>query len=797
VQLEMKPAHPSDKHFCLSSIISHLSNLIICVNAVGKITEFNNTAEDYFERKSARVLGKNFISFCKTNHIKYPSLVHRSQQGGQEFQQSFTSPSGQKRSAVWKIIPRHDSANHFSGIILLGTDISKEKNANTNIKNVELHLESVIESIAGNHWWKDINGCYMGFNGVLTKVLGFKSSDEIIGKTDSEIFETAMAAELIKNDREVITTGKSLTYEERVPTVDGRTLTFIVTKVPLRNEFGDIVGTIGTSVDITELKSVQAQLKIAKEQAEKASQAKSDFIANISHDLRTPLSGILGAAELLKSRVSHSAEKIPYQIADASKVLLNLFDEIIEYIKTEADSPQLQNNQFSMKQIVDDIVSLLKLAAEDKKLKLKVILDTSIPNYLIGDISRIHRILLNLVSNAIKFTKKGFVAINITLAKENEKAVILKIIVKDTGIGIPSNKLDQIFTRFTRLNTAYQGTFKGAGLGLSIVKQFVEEMGGEIHVESQLNKGSQFICVISFKKSLLDEDVLKIEKQQITKKNKSADSVNEENSRSQTNVPITFKHGPIANVLLIEDDPLSQTIAQHNLEAFNCIVDITNSGYEAIAMFKKKNYHLVLTDVGLPDINGYQITTAIRAIEAETNRHSLVPIIAVTAHVDAKDKKHFLELGGNEILAKPLLIDTIRVILVNYLGINKIPAAIIKTTIIESTQHSYPIDLDLGAKLIKGNRKAAKEMLALLIEELPSNKKEMASAYKKHNYLKLMKLAHRLHGATCYCGTPKLKEAAAKLEKIIASNKKKFIKQCYEILIEQIEAVMQAYNELK
>ena len=773
----------------LSHFIHYLQNLVIFVNSAGIINEFNKTAEIFFAIKRNQVIGKKFTSFCKTHHLKFPSLPDFEQHKPQKFK-TLVSNLSQYRSVEWKIIPNYDSAKKIKELIFLGVDINKDSHAYQNIKSFKRHLDAVIESIAGNHWWKDIKGRYIGCNNAVTKSVGFKTPEEIIGKTDFELpwNDAKKAAILVKNDQEVITGGKSLTFEETINTSDGKSLTFFVTKVPLRDEHDKIIGTIGTSIDITDQKKAQVQLKIAKEQAEQASKAKSDFIANISHDLRTPLSGILGAAELLHSQVSDNHKEMTQQIANASQVLLTMFDEIIDYIKTEAKSSEIQNTQFSITNIVNDIIALLKLATEQKKLKLKSKLDTSIPAYLMGDASRLHRIVLNLVSNAIKFTNKGFVAIEVALAKKSNKNVLLKIIIKDTGIGMPANKLDDIFTRFTRLNNAYQGNFKGAGLGLSIVKQFVEEMGGEIHVQSQLNKGSKFICVLPFKKSLLNEKVLRVKKTPTSQKNQVA--------LSTTNIqlPVRFNLATTPNILLIEDHPLTQTVTKRNLESLNCKVDAANSGQEALTLFKKNNYQLVLTDIGLPDITGYQITKAIRQFEASRNNQS-IPIVAATAHASTEEKLHFKNVGGNEILDKPLLIDTLSSILSTYLGTQKKPKN--NSRPISSLKNNSIIDLELGAKLIRGDIKAAKKMLEVLILELPDDIKKITSAYQQCNFLKLKDLVHKLHGGACYCGTPALKDAAANLEKTIARSDKNLVKKHYDSLIQQMKAVLEEFKKLR
>jgi two-component system, OmpR family, aerobic respiration control sensor histidine kinase ArcB len=589
------------------------------------------------------------------------------------FEENITTKDGKTLTFSIKKVPLKDEKGSVIGTIGTSVDITPLKNALIEINRAkekadiisQSTLESIINSIAGNHWWKDLNGRYRGCNTQILKTMGLTSAD-IIGKTDYEILEPAQAELLVQNDLEVIKTGKPHQHEEQINTKDGKTLTFLVTKVPFRDHEGNIIGTIGNSFDITPQKNALIQVQIAKEKAENANRAKSDFIANMSHDLRTPLSGILGVAELLKGRIGGEEGELVRSIVQSSNILLNLFNEIIEYIKIESGNFPSRAIQFDIGSLLVNVSELVAPCIKEKGLKLDIIIDNDIPACLIGDKERIHRILLNLLSNAIKFSEAGNITIILQIAERSDKNIVLRIAIKDNGIGIPENQLDQIFTRFTRLNSAYDGVFKGVGLGLSIVKQFASDLKGEITVESQSGKGSIFTCIVPFKIGCLDE--INLINQNTTHSAKNGSQISEIGNVHYDNS--SEKTSPLINcnqsfyILLVEDDPLAQKIAKYIFEELGCQVEIATTGNLAVEKAKEHKYSLVLMDIGLPDISGYEAAKKIKA--SDKNVGKFTPIIALTAHADVQNKQQCFMSGMEDVLAKPIRPITARSLIEKY-----------------------------------------------------------------------------------------------------------------------------------
>ncbi len=505
-------------------------------------------------------------------------------------------------------------------------------------------LESIIALMPGHVYWVDTQGFYLGCNDNQAKSAGLHSKKTIVGKKNSDLpwnFNTGMLPEALdKINQEVIKTGKTILLEEPAILQDGTELMFLSNKVPLRNQQDNIIGMVGISIDITARKKAESELLLEKTKAETANKAKTEFLENMRHDIRTSLTGIVGLSELLKNEID--TNKIQYfsdNLAKASYELLRFLNEVLESIQVASGEVPLLNKKFSLREILENVVKLHQPIAIKKQLKLTLEIDKTIPKYIIGDPVRIYRIALELLANALKFTSTGEVNIFARLGKKEGQNIIVKILVEDTGIGISTDKQSDLFIRFKRLTPSYEGIYKGAGLGLSIVKQFLEDLKGEIYVESHLNKGSKFVCIIPLKTLLLEEDPFNT----------------------------SFKQDKIAKKygLIVEDEPIAALVAKTLFIEQGCEMDIAENGTTAINQAQKHQYDFILMDIGLPDINGFEVTKNIRLIEGNTHYRAF--IAGLTAHVDVERKQQALEAGIDLILTKPLTKEMTTRLLKNFI----------------------------------------------------------------------------------------------------------------------------------
>lgn len=383
------------------------------------------------------------------------------------------------------------------------------------LKNLEAEIFSlkyILDEMPASIYSKDLNGVYLYRNNASAQSLrdfNFPWEwEKIIGKTDQDLFPKEMADKFQEHDRYVIDNGKEVVEEEVAILSSGKKITQLSRKKPLLDKDGNIIGVVGSTVDITYLKEIENELRMQKNKSEAASQAKTEFLQNMRHDIRTPLSGIVGFLDLLRDEKDpEKIEKYTHIVAGAGRELLRFLNEILESVNVGSGEIPILKKKFDLKTIFENVIKLQQPKATSKKLNLNMNFDKNIPHYIISDPIRMYRILLELIVNALKFTDHGSVSVNAALAKKNERDIVLKIEIEDTGPGIPREKQDEIFLRFKRLTPSYEGIYKGIGLGLFIVKQFIDDLNGEIyHEKNSKNTGTKFICVIPAKEPLLDDN---------------------------------------------------------------------------------------------------------------------------------------------------------------------------------------------------------------------------------------------------------------------------------------------------
>jgi signal transduction histidine kinase len=283
----------------------------------------------------------------------------------------------------------------------------------------------------------------------------------------------------------------------------------LTNKVPLLDKQNNVIGILGIYYDITERKQREEELREAKEKtaiAEAANRAKTEFLKNMRHDMCTPLAGITNLSQIIQNEATDSKIKgHAASLVTSSNALSSLLDSVLEAINVGSGEIPLLKKSFSLQEKLQEIILLNQAKAHQKNLELLFDYDPAIPKHLIGDPTRLHRIALELITNALNFTEKGHVRLSVQLAKDNKEDAIVKIVVEDTGIGIESAKQQELYVRFKRFAPSYEGISKGFGLGLYVIKQFIDDLQGELYVESQVGVGSKFTAIIKLRKSLLDE----------------------------------------------------------------------------------------------------------------------------------------------------------------------------------------------------------------------------------------------------------------------------------------------------
>ncbi len=368
----------------------------------------------------------------------------------------------------------------------------------------------------------------------------------------------------------------------------------------------------------------------------KNTENKERFLAHMSHEIRTRMNTVIGMAHLLQ-KANPNPEQREYleALQSASNSLLGILNNILDFSKIEAGMIEFEKVEFRLAEILENVKQTIQPRAQEKKLAFLISLNDRIPAALIGDPVRLNQILMNLVDNAIKFTEKGAVLVQVELLEEDDRSFKLLFSVRDNGIGIPANKLNRIFEDFTQASPEIMRKYGGTGLGLTIVKQLVEMQGGSISVESQVDKGSTFCFILRFEKVVTSS----IQSGQTT-------AVNE---------PALRLEG--LRILLVEDDKLSQRVAAIMLGKWGATVEIAENGRMAIQKLTTNFYDIVLMDVITPEMDGYETTSYIRnEMNGTINR---IPILAMTASASVNAREKVLACGMNDYITKPFEPDNL------------------------------------------------------------------------------------------------------------------------------------------
>ena len=512
-------------------------------------------------------------------------------------------------------------------------DISERKQMESIVKKYEVDLiqnQELLQSILDNAnsliYIKDLDGKYILTNREFKKKLNLNSI-EVIGKTDFDFSTTKQAQHFKDTDDEVIRTCKPVEVEEIIELADGPHNILII-KFPLLDAQNKIYGISGIATDITERVRYQQQLIEAKKIAEDAKQLQEQFLANMSHEIRTPMNGIQGMNDLLlETDLNTEQKEFSTTIKRSADNLLVIINDILDFSKIQAGKLTIEKIDFNLSEVLENIKALFQHQINEKGLSLNLTVNENVPPFLNGDPYRLNQVLVNLLGNAIKFTQSGVVTVNILVQEKLNNQTILKIIVADTGIGIATDVINNIFESFTQASTNTTRKYGGTGLGLAITKQLLELQNGTISVESVINVGTSFHISIPYNDCNIK-------------------SMLQQGGKDVKNYQLLFTG---KKFLVAEDNEVNQKVIRKVLEKAGGIVDIANNGLEAITLLKKSSdYDLIIMDLQMPEMDGYAATRYIRKVMELS-----IPIVAMTASALKNEKAKCIEVGMNDYLSKP------------------------------------------------------------------------------------------------------------------------------------------------
>ena len=526
--------------------------------------------------------------------------------------------------------------------LILNSEESMNKSKDQLIRELQdeiRSLKSILTILPGFVYWKDNNGYYLGCNQNLATFLNLPSPEAILNKNDIDLLGQELGSTIQKIDLEIIKTNRESDIEEHGP--DGTI--YLTKKTPFHDQSGKTQGILGVSLDITDRKKMEFNLKVAKQKAEAANRAKSRFLAMVSHELRTPLTSIIGFANLLEDNIpAEKREDYLKHIIHSSSYLLSLVNTILDYSRLETNNLKLADAPINLKKLLHEVVGMLDGAAKLKNISVFLNYPNNIPEDFITDSRIIRQVLVNLLGNAIKFTKKGSVSIHVSLKKIFSNKARLEIAIEDTGIGISTKEQKLIFKKFYQGGNLYtkETDLTGTGLGLAIVRKLLKLLKSKIQLKSKMNQGSTFYFTVDFALAPI-ENLVKHAK--------------------ETNI----FYGHIKKnqkILLVEDNPLIQIIHKKMLEELGCEVIIADRAEQAMTMLRDP-FNLIFVDIGLPEIDGFEL---IKVIREQQNTQNKLPIVALTGYSENEDKQRCLDAGANEVVIKPVSQAALKQILATY-----------------------------------------------------------------------------------------------------------------------------------
>jgi PAS domain S-box-containing protein len=506
----------------------------------------------------------------------------------------------------------------------------------------------------------DENGIFIHINQTELDWIGYKK-EEVIGKMRLADLQESFSKEQFLQDFKHNLGGDGVkNLEMNLRRKDGSLLPVLINGTMIRDENGKFRHTRTTLTDFSEQRKLLDELGKAREIAEKSVETKERFMANMSHEIRTPMNALIGFTNLLeRTPLAENQREFVGTIKKAGENLMTLINDLLDFSKIESGMLRIEATQFDVNDLVHSIETLFKPKAQEKKVNFELNPSSRIPQTLIGDPTRVSQIVVNLLSNAFKFTERGYVAISTELFDDNTDFATVKITVKDTGIGISDEDLPRIFQRFQQAQDDTTRLYGGSGLGLAIVKNLAEAMGGFVEADSKLGFGSTFSVILPLRKvgEIRPSDVVK-----------NQDTPPQYLGVSKQNgVAKTANEGETFKILVVEDNPMNQRLAALLLSDWGYDFEMVEDGQEAVDILQRADFQLVLMDIQLPNMDGYAATSVIRQ-----QLKNPIPIIAMTAHAFAGEREKCLAAGMDDYVPKPLQEDKVLAVIQKHINKNSI-----------------------------------------------------------------------------------------------------------------------------
>lgn len=817
-------------------------------------------------------------------------------------------------------------------IAVTANDISRRTRIEEKLEESQAIYDSLVDSLPINVFRKDREGKIVFANRRYCDELG-RPLEQLLGMTDADLFDGDLAEKYSRDDAWVLQTGQPFHDIEVHPKGD-ESIYVEVLKAPVTDKSGRRIGIQGLFWDVTDRKQAEDTLRAAKELAESTSRAKSDFLANVSHEIRTPMNGIIGMAELLQTNeLGHDEREYVELIQTSAESLLSLINDILDFSKIEAGKVELDTQRFELRESLGDTLRSLALRAHAKGLELICEIDADVPQHLIGDLTRLRQVIVNLISNSVKFTDRGYVCLAISTAREPTVAlghgvgsvdppadtatqphtaarsedqsaasltqIKLDFRVTDTGIGIPASKHRSIFNEFEQADSSTTRTYGGTGLGLSIASRIVTLMGGELAVASEIGQGSEFYftaefdldstsrseprptpfdrqrVLVTLREPMMAKRIVRLLEgwnldvesastsastlqlllntsapyellvtdlqlsdetgMQLASRIRAAPSiahtriiflantnqVEAGRERGKLNIddqllkPVRESelHDSISRcldvggattvppskpavtravvtdqlkVLVAEDNLVNQKLIVVLLEKSGHAVTLCADGRAAVAATRQQSFDLILMDIQMPEMDGFEATYEIRKYQADQELCS-TPIIALTAHASASDRKRCLAAGMDDYLAKPIHAKDLFELIDRHTG----HRSTIKTQqVAPANQEVRVVDWERAFETVGGDRPLLAELIRVYLKDESTMVGNLNNALTAKNEKELWLCAHSFKGALTHLGAREPASLVGQIEEIAAEGNLSIELEHVRQLLDQFRAAL-------
>ena len=711
------------------SLAENAPDIILNVDLDGTILFVNRTVPGLTPEQVIGTSVYEYISteYHETARCSFDRVVRTGE--ADRYELAGTGPHGSISWYETRVGPiKHDG--QVVALTMISSDVTERKRAEAALQQSEKKYRTLLENLPQKIFYKNTESVYVSCNYNYARDLKI-TPEEIVGKTDYEFYPKELAEKYRADDRRIIKSGRTEEIEEKYLS-DGQEFTVQTAKTPVKDEEGKTTGILGIFWDITERKRAAEELRQAKEAAEAASRAKSAFLANMSHEIRTPMTAMLGAAELLGAgHTDHPQDPDRIDIILRNgRHLLALIDDLLDLSRAEVDKLEVRRSSCSLLDIMADVEAVTRLLHWRPAVDYRIIYETPTPTQIVTDATRLKQAVINLISNALKFTETGHVRVRIQVRRYHAEPR-LSIAVEDTGVGIPAGDNERIFETFTQIGPGTPGISGGVGLGLPLARWIAEQLGGVLEVTSVKDRGSTFMLRVAT--GPLDDAawVTPGETSILPKPPSGLD---------------TMASGPRirGHILLAEDFPDTRRLIEQALTNMGAKVTAVDNGEDAVKVALAEQFDLILMDVRMPGMNGLSATAELR------RRGCLTPIIALTASTTEGDRERILKSGFDDLWAKPITLEQLH---------DEVAAYLRETS--EEAGRGDQAGLDRSTATLEDPRLAAAR--TEFARNLPSRLARVTAAVKARDLGQAREVLHQLVGAGGMHGFTSVSQEAARL----------------------------------